>query len=70
MVDFVHRWYTYGGGSDFDIFVQFGVPADVFFRRVARLLGDEMQHDLAPATLAAMQQVCHVRLGLGHHQST
>lgn len=64
IVDFVHRWYAYGGGSDFDIFVQFGLPARVFYTRAARLLRDRKRHPYPAATIAAMQQVCRVRLGV------
>lgn len=64
IVDFLRRWCDYGGGSDYDIFVQFGLSADVFFRRAARLLRNETRHDLPPSTIAAMQEVCRTRLGI------
>lgn len=63
IVEFVHRWYRFGGGSAGDIFVQFGVTADVFFKRALRLLRDEDQPRYSLSTLAAMRQVCENRLG-------
>ncbi|MBY4039223.1 DUF3263 domain-containing protein [Rhodococcus fascians] len=45
MLDFASRWVHYGGGSQDDIFVEFGISSTTFFRRLSLLLDSD---DLMP----------------------
>ena len=40
-------WQPYGGPSDFDIFVEFGITADEFYRRLASARRSRF-HELEP----------------------
>ncbi|TQC44353.1 DUF3263 domain-containing protein [Rhodococcus sp. WS4] len=64
MIDFVRSWHLYGGGSDEEIFIAFGLKARTFFQRVLMLLTAGRTEELSPATVEAMRKVCRARLWL------
>lgn len=63
LVDFADRWYRYGGGTDEDIFITFGLTERDYFRRLDWVLSTHgAATGLDPATIAAITQVCKRRL--------
>lgn len=68
LLQFGTLWAPYGGGSDEDIFVTFGVPSHIYFTRLAKLLA--ARPDLVPdeSTRKVMLAVCNDRSGGEPHQ--
>ncbi|SBS79676.1 hypothetical protein MHPYR_90026 [uncultured Mycobacterium sp.] len=63
MVEFVRRWYPYGGGLSGDIFVDFGMPeCDFFFRILKLLTTDYVASRIGPAELRSLRDLCRWRL--------
>ncbi|MCF8786225.1 MULTISPECIES: DUF3263 domain-containing protein [Rhodococcus] len=65
IVDFAQKWRHWGGGSDADIFVEFGLTPAQYFRRLQQILEKKwFMHSLAitPAVSAQLQLICQVRL--------
>jgi hypothetical protein len=65
ILDFLHRWYRYGGGSEDHIFAEFGIPAKDFFLRAAELLRDGEPDRYPRSAAVAMRRACRARLWLG-----
>lgn len=66
MVDFATRWLPYGGGSEEDIIVGFGIGTTEFFTRLRAALDDEAITDnLDRAQAGALREVCRRRLRVG-----
>lgn len=61
---FGRSWHGYGGGSDEDIYVQFGLPARSYFERLARLLDGPVASTIDGDTREKMRAVCTRRLSL------
>ncbi len=61
---FGRSWHRYGGGSDEDIFVQFGMPARSYFERLAGLLDGPVGSSIDEPTRDKMRAVCTRRLSL------
>lgn len=59
---FCRSWYEYGGGSDEDIYVEFGLPARTYFQRLTALLDGPAGTNIDDATLERMKAVCVARL--------
>ena len=64
MIDYLRRWYQYGGGSDDDIFVTFGVSSRAFFSDLLALLDNWEGSALSARERTSMQKVCRARLWL------
>ncbi|WP_232433530.1 DUF3263 domain-containing protein [Rhodococcus sp. AW25M09] len=62
ILDFGRTWQGYGGGSDEDIYVAFGVDAPTYFQRLRRVLDTPLAAELPAATRIAIEQICTVRL--------
>lgn len=62
MVEFGRSWSRYGGGSDEDIYVEFGLSARSYFERLRTLLDGPIGASLDEQTRAQMQTVCARRL--------
>ena len=60
MIQFVARWYRYGGGPQQQIFEEFGLAESAFFGRVLDLI--EYDPDLAPAVRDLLRSICRRRL--------
>nr|WP_296773480.1 hypothetical protein [Rhodococcus sp. (in: high G+C Gram-positive bacteria)] len=69
MVSFLRRWYQYGGGSDSDIFVTFGVSARHYFRSVHALLQSGSDETISERERNSMMRVCRARVWLTDPQS-
>lgn len=65
ILDFLHRWYRYGGGSEDQIFAEFGLTAKAFFLRAADLLRDGEPDRYPRSADIAMRRACRARLWLG-----
>lgn len=59
---FARSWYGYGGGSDEDIYVEFGLPARAYFERLRTLLQGPAADSLDPQMRDEMRAVCMRRL--------
>ncbi|MET0196633.1 MULTISPECIES: DUF3263 domain-containing protein [Nocardiaceae] len=59
---FGRSWYGYGGGSDEDIYVHFGLPARSYFTRLSALLDGPAGKTLDDETRESMRAVCARRL--------
>ena len=55
-------WRGYGGGSDEDIYVAFGVDARTYFQRLRRILDSPVAEELSPDERAAIADICRLRL--------
>ncbi|WP_415975833.1 DUF3263 domain-containing protein [Rhodococcus sp. 077-4] len=61
---FGRTWHGYGGGSDEDIYVAFGVDARTYFQRLGRILDSPIAVDLTPDERTAILDICRLRTGL------
>ncbi|MBM7415513.1 MULTISPECIES: DUF3263 domain-containing protein [Nocardiaceae] len=64
MIEFARRWLPYGGGSDEEILVTFGVPGYEFHERLARVVdsGDPtVTQALTAPEIAALRLQCRIR---------
>ncbi|MDI9980175.1 DUF3263 domain-containing protein [Rhodococcus sp. IEGM 1307] len=62
MLEFAKQWYPYGGGEDSDIFVEFGLPASAYFRRLAKLVEGSRGRRLSPQQIQGIRTVVRSRL--------
>ncbi len=62
ILTFGRTWQGYGGGSDEDIYVAFGVDARTYFQRLRRILDSPLAAELPAATRSDIERVCAVRL--------
>jgi len=60
MIQFVARWYPYGGGPQQQILEEFGLAESAFFGRVLDLI--EYVPDLDPAVRDRLRSICRRRL--------
>ncbi|MFW0789563.1 DUF3263 domain-containing protein [Gordonia sp. CPCC 205333] len=59
LIDFARRWAPYGGGSDEDILVQFGISEHEYFRRLREAL---TMRKLDPTIASTIEAVAVRRL--------
>ncbi|WP_040525513.1 DUF3263 domain-containing protein [Gordonia effusa] len=59
LIDFARRWFPYGGGSNEDILIQFGISEHEYFRRLREAL---TMRRLDPAIASAIEAVAIRRL--------
>lgn len=59
---FGRSWYGYGGGSDEDIYVEFGIPARTYFERLQAVIDSPAARDIDGAVRDAIKSVCRNRL--------
>ncbi|QYB00392.1 DUF3263 domain-containing protein (plasmid) [Rhodococcus sp. USK10] len=59
---FAVKWRHWDGGSPSDIFVEFGIAPDEYFRRLARLLTSVNARKLAFDVREDLRRVCRARL--------
>lgn len=59
---FGQAWWRYGGGSDEDIYVEFGLSARSYFERLRVVLDGQAAASLDEQTRAQMQEICLRRL--------
>lgn len=62
ILTFGRTWRMYGGGSDEDIYVAFGVNARTYFQRLRRILESPVAADLSLDERAAILDICRTRL--------
>ncbi|MCE4266429.1 MULTISPECIES: hypothetical protein [Rhodococcus] len=62
ILTFALKWRHWNGGPAEDIFVQFGITPDQFFRRLHSILEVEEQSDLSPEIAAELAYICDLRL--------
>lgn len=62
MVAFAKVWAPYGGGSQADIFVTFGLTVEQYFTRLAMLLGSSAAAGMSLTQHRTILQVCAQRL--------
>ncbi|MDZ7914253.1 DUF3263 domain-containing protein [Rhodococcus sp. (in: high G+C Gram-positive bacteria)] len=62
ILTFGRTWRGYGGGSDEDIYVAFGVDARTYFQRLRRILDSPVAEELSPDERAAIADICRLRL--------
>lgn len=62
ILTFGRSWYGYGGGSDEDIYVEFGLAARPYFERLRQLLDEPAAAALDEPTREKMRAVCARRL--------
>ncbi|OZD01831.1 hypothetical protein CH275_18735 [Rhodococcus sp. 06-235-1A] len=62
ILTFGRTWRGYGGGSDEDIYVAFGVDGRTYFQRLRRILDSPVAEDLSPDERAAILDICRTRL--------
>ncbi|KAA0923463.1 DUF3263 domain-containing protein [Rhodococcus sp. IEGM 1401] len=63
ILTFGRTWRGYGGGSDEDIYVAFGIDARTYFQRLRRILDSPVAEDLSPDERSAIADICRLRLG-------
>lgn len=61
MIAHALKWRPWNGGPEEDIFVEFGMSATQYFRRVRQLLLGPSRSDLDPAVIAELIAVCDRR---------
>jgi hypothetical protein len=61
LVEFAEQWYPFGGGSAEDIFVEFGLTAEAYFKRLSDALHVGVP-GLSPEVDEALRRVCDQRL--------
>jgi hypothetical protein len=66
IVAFAKVWAPYGGGSEADIFVTFGLTEDQYFTRLATLLGSSVADGLTLAQRRTIFSMCLQRLAHTH----
>jgi hypothetical protein len=62
MIEFIRRWYRFGGGSARDIFVEFGLAEHEFFGRTLELLQTGLFTGMTEETAEFIRKVCRWRL--------
>ncbi|KQU47089.1 hypothetical protein ASG84_08135 [Rhodococcus sp. Leaf278] len=62
ILTFGRTWQGYGGGSDEDIYVAFGVDARTYFERLRRILDSPVAEELSPDERSAILEICRARL--------
>ena len=62
IVAFAKVWAPYGGGSDADIFVTFGLTPEQYFIRLATFLGSPPAGELTSTQRRTIRRVCDQRL--------
>jgi hypothetical protein len=62
MIAFAKVWAPYGGGSQADIFIRFGLIAKQYFTRLTTLLGSSSAAELTAAQRRTVFEVCVRRL--------
>ncbi|MGW6332970.1 DUF3263 domain-containing protein [Nocardia rhamnosiphila] len=75
IIDFALIWRHWGGGSDSDIFVEFGISAREYFRRLGALIERGALANQPDGTVYQISNICRVRLkgkqiapaGRSHH---
>lgn len=61
MLRFAMRWLPFGGGSEVDIFIEFGVTGSEFYRRLAVILRRRSTTELAPLEHRRLSEICAAR---------
>lgn len=61
MLRFAIHWLPFGGGSDTDIFIEFGIPASEFYRRLAVILKRQSTDGLSRADYRQLSKICTAR---------
>lgn len=61
MLRFALRWLPFGGGSDSDIFVEFGIPASEFYRRLTVILKRRPPVELWVVDHRRLSEICTAR---------
>lgn len=61
IIAFAVRWRHWGGGDSSDIFVEFGISQDQYFRRLARILGSVRARELSPDVREELWAICRAR---------
>lgn len=61
ILTFAVRWRHWGGGSRSDIFVEFGISPDMYFRRLARVLDSIRARDLELDVREDLRKICRAR---------
>jgi hypothetical protein len=62
MLEHAVRWRHWNGGSDEDIFVEFGISAPQYFQRVRRILTGSNRGTLDADVVAEVMEVCNRRV--------
>jgi hypothetical protein len=72
MIDFATRWYRYGGGSSSEIFEEFGLREEVFFRRVLDLMETDARNARCINAVLNyhIRSICRLRLAAINHSTT
>ena len=58
---FATRWRHWGGGTRSDIFVEFGISPEEYFRRLARILDSVMARELPLEVREDLWRICRDR---------
>ena len=61
MVEFLLLWYPWGGASEEDIMIRFGLPATTFYRRVFSIL-DREQVEVEHRKAQQLKSLCAAKL--------
>jgi len=64
MIEFIRRWHRFGGGAARDIFAEFGLAEDEFFRRTIELLDTRPFAGINEETGEYIRKVCRWRLSV------
>ncbi len=62
MIDFIRDWHRFGGGPARDIFAEFGLAENEFFRRTLELLQTRPFAGINEETAEYIRKVCRWRL--------
>ena len=62
MLRFAIRWLPFGGGSDAEIFTEFGIPAAEFYRRLGVILKRRSTIELSLPDHRRLSNICITRL--------
>src|SRR6476659_2521591 len=64
MIEFIRRWHRFGGGAARDIFAEFGLAEDEFFRRTIELLDTRPVAGINEEPGEYIRKVCRWRLSV------
>lgn len=68
LLAFAVSWREYGGGSDEDIYVEFGLPSQVYFERLMQVIDSPGAANLDDTTREKVRQVCADRMRSPHRR--
>ena len=70
IIDFARRWRHWGGGSESDIFVEFGLTSREYFQRLEALVNRGALANQPVEIRREIRDICRARLASAHRRTT